>query len=442
MPPKKKQNVRNTREIKKAADDKTFGMKNKKGKKAQMIQKTHQNTRSKAEMNAMNAALDRKAMRQEKLDRAAEDALLFRKVETRQKMQQVPAGVDPKSVVCIYFKRGNCQWGDKCKLSHILEVQQKSAKADMFVDKRDEEVRLLKESMEDWDEETFKEMLKKKNLGRPVNASEKICKYFLKAVEKKQWGWFWKCPNAERCPYRHALPEGYVLDKDKKAAKIETRALEEVLEEERAKIITGTKVTPESFKIWKEKIKKQQIAADKKAGITRQQLINTGKQKRTGREILSEDPKKYINEKEAAHAAQSDSVDIVALMKQKADEEAAIDQENAVIAAELAAEVEKDLQEQKAYEAEKAAEAAAEAAAEKAAEAAAAVKAATTTTADTITPTDTPTDTTTDTNTAATTATTTTEKGEGVATLDNVDKSLFVGDGAEDLDDLDFSDSE
>ncbi|KVI00014.1 hypothetical protein Ccrd_021768 [Cynara cardunculus var. scolymus] len=33
------------------------------------------------------------------------------------------------------------------------------------------------------------------------------CKHFLEAVEKKQYSWFWVCPNGGKdCHYRHALP--------------------------------------------------------------------------------------------------------------------------------------------------------------------------------------------------------------------------------------------
>jgi hypothetical protein len=37
-------------------------------------------------------------------------------------------------------------------------------------------------------------------------------------VEKKQYGWFWVCPNGgKECRYRHALPPGYVLKSQMKA---------------------------------------------------------------------------------------------------------------------------------------------------------------------------------------------------------------------------------
>jgi hypothetical protein len=49
----------------------------------------------------------------------------------------------------------------------------------------------------------------------------------LDAVEKKQYGWFWACPNGgKECHYRHALPPGYILKSQMKA----------LLEEERDKI--------------------------------------------------------------------------------------------------------------------------------------------------------------------------------------------------------------
>jgi hypothetical protein len=54
-----------------------------------------------------------------------------------------------------------------------------------------------------------------------------VCKHFLDAVEKKQYGWFWACPNGgKECHYRHALPPGYILKSQMKA----------LLEEERDKI--------------------------------------------------------------------------------------------------------------------------------------------------------------------------------------------------------------
>lgn len=62
--------------------------------------------------------------------------------------------------------------------------------------------------------------------------SFQVCKYFLEAVEKKQYGWFWDCPNGgKNCHYRHALPPGYVLKSQMKAL-LEEEANKMPIEEE------------------------------------------------------------------------------------------------------------------------------------------------------------------------------------------------------------------
>ena len=48
-----------------------------------------------------------------------------------EKLASPGAGVDPKSIVCEYFKAGKCQKGFKCKFSHDLNVK---AKKDIFTD--------------------------------------------------------------------------------------------------------------------------------------------------------------------------------------------------------------------------------------------------------------------------------------------------------------------
>ena len=42
------------------------------------------------------------------------------------------------------------------------------------------------------------------------------CRDFLEAVEKNLYGFNWTCPNGgDNCQYRHMLPMGYVLNRDK-----------------------------------------------------------------------------------------------------------------------------------------------------------------------------------------------------------------------------------
>ena len=47
-------------------------------------------------------------------------------------------GVDPKSVVCAFFKQGLCTKGDKCKFSHDLNVGRKGEKRSIYTDKRED----------------------------------------------------------------------------------------------------------------------------------------------------------------------------------------------------------------------------------------------------------------------------------------------------------------
>lgn len=62
---------------------------------------------------------------------------------------KVPAGVDPKSILCEYHKHGLCQKGFKCKFSHDLDVGRKQAKIDLYTDQRD--INKEDDDMEDWD---------------------------------------------------------------------------------------------------------------------------------------------------------------------------------------------------------------------------------------------------------------------------------------------------
>lgn len=104
--------------------------------------------------------------------------------------------VDPKSVLCVFFKQGLCTKGKKCKFSHDLSVQQKTAKKNLYVDSRDlkNEFDALAETNENWDEDKLNEVAEKKHgekdRKRP-NQTEIICKYFLDAVENNKYGWFW-----------------------------------------------------------------------------------------------------------------------------------------------------------------------------------------------------------------------------------------------------------
>lgn len=159
----------------------------------------------------------------------------------------------------------------------------------MYVDVRDSE----NETMENWDEMKLKEVVEKKHAAEKTNATTIICKYFIEAVEKSLYGWFWECPNGERCIYRHALPPGYVLKKDKKKDdKKDEISLEELIESERAGLgSTTTKVTLETFLAWKKRKleEKRQTAMEEEK--KKMKDYKSGKQFGiSGREMFSFNP--------------------------------------------------------------------------------------------------------------------------------------------------------
>ena len=82
-----------------------------------------------------------------------ETAELFKPIQ----VQKVPFGVDPKTVLCQFFKAGNCEKGKKCKFSHDLNIERKGQKRDLYQDTREgekekEEEQRKKDDMVDWDE--------------------------------------------------------------------------------------------------------------------------------------------------------------------------------------------------------------------------------------------------------------------------------------------------
>jgi len=252
MPPKKNDANKKTQDKQKAkiVEDKTFGLKNKKGAKQQkFIQTVVKQVQNKGPANAPRSALDPNAEREKKKEeerkQKEELAALFKPVA-----QTVAKGVDPKSVVCVYFKQGTCQKGDRCKFSHDLSIERKAEKRNVYEDTRSTD------TMENWDEQKLEDVVNQKHGEDNIkksNQTQIVCKYFLESVENKTYGWFWACPNGDKCMYRHALPPGFTLKSDMKAKeKGDEISLEMLIEKERASLGQGTtKVTLESFLAWK-----------------------------------------------------------------------------------------------------------------------------------------------------------------------------------------------
>ncbi|KAL7944659.1 hypothetical protein V8C42DRAFT_77893 [Trichoderma barbatum] len=286
MPPKKEKPAAGKKpSATKLVEDRTFGMKNKKGAQAQrQIQQMTANLKGSGSAEERKKAAD-KAQR-EKEKKAAEDAkretdaLLNKPAQ----IQKVPFGVDPKTVLCIFYKRGDCEKGKKCKFAHDLSIERKTEKRNLYTDVRQEEEEQKKqETSADWTEEQLMKVVLSKK-GNQKTTTDKVCKFFISAIEDGKYGWFWICPNGgDKCMYKHALPPGFILKtKEQRAAEkalldkspLKTLTLEDFLESERHKL-TGnlTPVTPESFAKWKkERLDKK--AAEEQA---RKAKDNTGR---------------------------------------------------------------------------------------------------------------------------------------------------------------------
>ncbi|XP_047516787.1 zinc finger CCCH domain-containing protein 15 homolog [Pieris napi] len=290
MPPKKAPGSSKKTEQKKkekVIEDKTFGLKNKKGAKQQkFIQQVEKQVKS-GGIHPAKPVEDKKKDKEQKLKEQKELAALFKPVQT----QKVEKGIDPKSVVCAFFKQGQCAKGDRCKFSHDLTIERRAEKRSLYVDMRDDD-----DTMDNWDEEKLKEVVEKKHgegdKQRPT--TDIICRHFLEAVERSKYGWFWECPAGTKCIYRHALPPGFVLKRDKK--KMEEKkneiSLVDLIEKERAALGPNqTKITLETFLAWKKKKIKEKQEALNTAEEQRRSDYKAGRAVGiSGREMFSFDP--------------------------------------------------------------------------------------------------------------------------------------------------------
>ncbi|KNB44379.1 hypothetical protein JH06_1710 [Blastocystis sp. subtype 4] len=322
MPPKKREMSKNEmKKVEKFVEDKTFGLKNKnKSKKVQEyvqnVKKVYTGKDAKSEELRRREA---KKMRDAKKEQEKELSDLFKAVITAPKLA---FGEDPKSVLCPFFKAGRCDKGDRCKYSHDLNLNtRKSAKKDIHTDHRDEKAQ---ETNADWDRDKLEEVLRQKEGKRPQTTTKIVCKYFLDAIEKECYGWFWQCPNGPDCKYRHALPEGYVYksraEREAEAAMREAdRAQDknmmrlENIEYLRSQLphTNLTPVTPETFAKWKQermerkKKEKEEIekASEKKKVSSKEARLLSG------RALFIFNPNLFVDDEGAAENKEYEVVD-------------------------------------------------------------------------------------------------------------------------------------
>ncbi|OCH88569.1 hypothetical protein OBBRIDRAFT_795108 [Obba rivulosa] len=304
----------------KAKDDKTFGMKNK-NRSAKVQKQVAEIEKQQAQAGKSRAALEKekeKAMREkakmEEEKRKKEEAALFKPVQA----QKVPFGVDPKTVLCAFYKAGNCEKGNKCKFSHDLNVERKVEKKNLYEDTREDKAT---DTMDKWDEEKLRNVVLSKH-GNPKTTTDIVCKYFIQAIETEKFGWFWECPNGESCQYRHALPPGFMLKSQRKAAEDAEKAniisLEEFLEVERHKLGTNlTPVTRESFAKWKQTRMNKKQAEEEVLRKTKDAQHAAGKNSgMSGRDLFTYNPEWFEDSDE-----EEEDWDLAQYRKQKEDDD-------------------------------------------------------------------------------------------------------------------------
>lgn len=318
MPPKKEGPSKKTEQKKKEKiiEDKTFGLKNKKGGKNQkfiaQVQKQVQSGGAPVKRKDEEARLAEKRAKEEAKKREDEEKRML----NRAVVQKVGQGVDPKSVFCAFFKQGLCKKGDKCKFSHDPSIEGKAAKRNLYADSRDTE-----ENMDDWDEAKLEEVITKKHGTEKSNATDIICKYFVEAVENSKYGWFWTCPNGgDQCMYRHALPPGFVLKKDKKKEdKKDQISIEELVENKRAELSARADLTPvtlETFVKWKKRKLREKAEAANTADAKKKANAKSGETTGlSGRELFA------YNLSMAGEEDEDEECDAVDMTQREAEEE-------------------------------------------------------------------------------------------------------------------------
>ncbi|KAG0587314.1 hypothetical protein KC19_2G155200 [Ceratodon purpureus] len=276
----------------KLVEDKMFGLKNK--HKSRNVYKYVQSLHQSVQNNAQGPI---KAQAKKKKEEAARDKELNELLKVAISQPKVPLGVEPKCLVCGFFRHGQCAKGFKCKYSHDLRVERKGEKIDIYSDQRDDD-----ETMDEWDQETLEKAVAAKaneyNNNNNKKPTEIVCKHFLDAVERKQYGWFWTCPNGGKdCHYRHALPPGYVLKSQMKALleeEGEKLTIEEEIENQRRMTKTTTPMTAEVFADWKRK-----KAEAREAELSAKRAERARADRLSGRELFVCDASLFVDDAEA-----------------------------------------------------------------------------------------------------------------------------------------------
>lgn len=272
------------------------------------------------DMNDPTTELGKATLRAARKKAKEQQEFLLRTKGISVKQPELPPGVDPKTVLCEFFKHGCCaKTADKCKYSHQLDIATRQQKRSVF-EVPDED------NIEMWDQKKLEAVIARKH-GSEENTNNEttiVCKHFLQAVEKKLYGWFWHCPGGADCKYRHKLPPGYVFKSELRERLLEEARLrktdQDILREKLIALKKTGKATPLTLDVYlewkKERVEKM------KAAFEEAKKERAAKNVLTGREIIEQLQGADTGGEDAGASAGED--EIVRLMRERreADEEA------------------------------------------------------------------------------------------------------------------------
>eukprot|EP00916_Digyalum_oweni_P024493 GHVL01040483.1.p1 GENE.GHVL01040483.1~~GHVL01040483.1.p1 ORF type:complete len:346 (+),score=99.05 GHVL01040483.1:41-1078(+) len=262
----------------KLVEDKTFGLKNK--NKSKTVQKMIKQMTSavKGGQRSIDAEMDARKQKA-KIDKEA--ALLSSLFEGTDNIKKIDAAA--------------------AKVKQTPQSIKEGQKIDLYVDQREQK----EETMENWSMEHLRSVIDSKHGSTSHNVpTDIVCKFFLEAVEKKVYGWFWQCPNGDKCKYRHHLPPGYVLKKEVVEEDEEEIPIEELIEQKRAALPSGgTPVTEETLNAWfkkKEEGRKALVEEERQKAI--KQTGGRGLHVLTGKDLFTFDPSLFVDDDDAVDA--------------------------------------------------------------------------------------------------------------------------------------------
>jgi len=100
------------------------------------IQKQQESAgKSRAAIEKEREKILREKQQAEEEKRRKEEVALLKPVQ----VQKIPFGVDPKTVLCVFYKAGTCDKGNKCKFSHNPDVERKVEKRNLYDDGREQD---------------------------------------------------------------------------------------------------------------------------------------------------------------------------------------------------------------------------------------------------------------------------------------------------------------